>query len=89
LLQKVTDEPLVDCPACGKARFAKKISAPGFQLKGTGWYETDFKDKSAGSQSADKPANGKGTENGAGVKKDSTATGGKSDSSGSSAASAA
>ncbi len=44
-IQKVNDAPLVDCPECGKARLRKKISAVGFQLKGTGWYATDFKDK--------------------------------------------
>jgi len=42
-LQKLSDSPLVDCPACGKATLKKKISAPGFRLSGTGWYETDFK----------------------------------------------
>lgn len=44
-IQKISDEPLVDCPECGKAQLRKKISAVGFQLKGTGWYATDFKDK--------------------------------------------
>ena len=42
-LQKLSDAPLVDCPACGKSALKKKISAPGFRLSGTGWYETDFK----------------------------------------------
>jgi putative FmdB family regulatory protein len=42
-LQKLSDEPLVDCPACGKASLKKMISAAGFRLKGGGWYETDFK----------------------------------------------
>ncbi|ROQ19642.1 MULTISPECIES: FmdB family zinc ribbon protein [Marinimicrobium] len=42
-LQKLSDEPLVDCPACGQASLKKKISAAGFRLKGSGWYETDFK----------------------------------------------
>ena len=42
-LQKVSDEPLVDCPGCGKPALKKKISAAGFRLKGGGWYETDFK----------------------------------------------
>ena len=44
-IQKITEAPLVDCPECGKAQLRKKISAVGFQLKGTGWYATDFKDK--------------------------------------------
>jgi putative FmdB family regulatory protein len=42
-LQKMSDDPLVDCPACGKASLQKMISAAGFRLKGGGWYETDFK----------------------------------------------
>ena len=42
-LQKVTDAPLKKCPACGKPRLRKLISAPSFRLKGGGWYETDFK----------------------------------------------
>jgi putative FmdB family regulatory protein len=42
-LQKLSDAPLVDCPACGKAGLKKQISAAGFRLSGSGWYETDFK----------------------------------------------
>ncbi len=42
-LQKMSDEPLVDCPECGKAGLQKMISAAAFRLKGGGWYETDFK----------------------------------------------
>ena len=42
-LQKMSDDPLMDCPACGKAELSKLISAAGFRLKGGGWYETDFK----------------------------------------------
>jgi putative FmdB family regulatory protein len=42
-LQKLSDAPLVDCPACGKASLKKQISAAGFRLSGGGWYETDFK----------------------------------------------
>ncbi|NDY94986.1 FmdB family zinc ribbon protein [Wenzhouxiangella limi] len=42
-LQKLSDAPLVDCPACGKPDLTKLISAAGFRLKGGGWYETDFK----------------------------------------------
>ena len=43
-LQRLSAEPLVDCPACGAAALRKKVSAAAFRLKGTGWYETDFKD---------------------------------------------
>ena len=42
-LQKMNDDPLVDCPECGKAELKRLISAPRFRLKGQGWYETDFK----------------------------------------------
>jgi len=43
VLQKMSDAPLVDCRACGKAALRKKVSASAFRLKGGGWYETDFK----------------------------------------------
>jgi len=42
-LQKISDQPLVDCPECDKPALTKLISAAGFRLKGGGWYETDFK----------------------------------------------
>ena len=42
-LQKISDLPLTECPACGKATLQKRVSAAGFRLKGGGWYETDFK----------------------------------------------
>ncbi len=42
-LQKIADEPLTQCPACSRATLARLISAPRFRLKGSGWYETDFK----------------------------------------------
>lgn len=42
-LQKMSDAPLRDCPACGKPGLQKLVSAAGFRLKGAGWYETDFK----------------------------------------------
>lgn len=42
-LQKMRDDPLKDCPECAKSTLEKQISAAGFRLKGSGWYETDFK----------------------------------------------
>jgi putative FmdB family regulatory protein len=42
-LQKITEEPLVDCPACDQPSLRKMVSAAAFRLKGNGWYETDFK----------------------------------------------
>lgn len=52
VLQKLSDPPLTDCPVCGAATFAKQVTAAGFQLKGSGWYVTDFRGGGgAGSQS--------------------------------------
>ena len=65
LLQKISDAPATDCPACGKPGLSKQISAAGFRLKGGGWYETDFKsdnkknlagDSSSGTPVAEKAA---------------------------------
>lgn len=48
VMQKISDAPLVRCPSCGKRRLKKLVSVPVFRLKGSGWYETDFKsDKEA------------------------------------------
>jgi putative FmdB family regulatory protein len=44
VLQKLSDAPLTDCPQCGAGAFSKQITAAGFQLKGSGWYVTDFRD---------------------------------------------
>lgn len=49
VLQKVSDAPLTECPSCHKQEFKKQITAAGFQLKGTGWYVTDFRGGSGGS----------------------------------------
>lgn len=53
VLQKISDAPLTECPACGKATFAKQVTAAGFQLKGSGWYATDFKGGGAAAPAAD------------------------------------
>jgi len=66
VLQKLSDAPLTVCPACGAASFAKQVTAAGFQLKGSGWYATDFK-----GNGAKKPADG--------AKTDDSKTDGKSD----------
>ncbi len=42
-LRRFSDPPLTECPHCGKDTLAKQVSAAGFQLKGTGWYQTDFR----------------------------------------------
>ena len=46
-LRRMSDAPLTDCPKCGKRSFKKLVTAAGFQLKGTGWYATDFKGSGA------------------------------------------
>ena len=43
VLQKLSDAPLSQCPSCGESSFKKQLTAAGFQLKGSGWYATDFK----------------------------------------------
>ena len=81
-LQKVSDDPLVHCPTCGEAALKKLMSAPRFRLKGSGWYETDFKDKNrrniASGDSA-KPSGDKSSETG--KKEDGKPSAGKSASS--------
>ncbi|MBF9265820.1 FmdB family zinc ribbon protein, partial [Paracidovorax cattleyae] len=56
VLQKISDAPLTVCPACGAETFAKQVTAAGFQLKGSGWYVTDFRGGSGGGASAPAPA---------------------------------
>ncbi|WPH13023.1 FmdB family zinc ribbon protein [Variovorax paradoxus] len=53
-LQKMSDAPLTVCPACGASAFEKQVTAAGFQLKGSGWYVTDFRD--GGGKKAAEPA---------------------------------
>ena len=94
VLQKMSDAPLTVCPACGAESFSKQLTAAGFQLKGSGWYATDF--RSSGSAPAPVAADGaKPADDGAkpatdsatkpaeapstSTKSDAPATGGKSD----------
>jgi putative FmdB family regulatory protein len=56
-LQKVSEPPLTVCPSCGKASYKKLLSAAGFQLKGSGWYATDF--RNTGTKGADKKSEAK------------------------------
>jgi putative FmdB family regulatory protein len=57
VLQKVSEPPLTECPACGKPALQKQLSAAGFQLKGSGWYATDF--KGSGKKPVEKKAEAK------------------------------
>lgn len=62
VLQKMSDPPLSTCPACGAETFSKQVTAAGFQLKGSGWYATDFRNggstgsPAAGASTATSPA---------------------------------
>ena len=62
VLQKLSDPPLTVCPSCGASAFAKQVTAAGFQLKGSGWYATDFKS----SNGAKKPETGEDSKTDAG-----------------------
>src|SRR4051812_2207866 len=61
VLRKISDPPLNTCPACGAATFVKQVTAAGFQLKGSGWYVTDFRGDGKGTaKTADPGAGDKG-----------------------------
>ena len=60
VLQKMSDAPLTECPSCGASAFKKQLTAAGFQLKGSGWYATDFKD--GGNKKAPESGEGKSGE---------------------------
>jgi putative FmdB family regulatory protein len=68
VMQKMSDPPVAECPACGEPNLRKLVSAAGFRLKGGGWYETDFKqggkknvhDSGGGKESSSAPACGAG-----------------------------
>jgi len=59
-LQKAGEGPLRKCPVCGKLKLKKMLAAPNFHLKGSGWYKTDFRDKSAANDGAKKDGAKKG-----------------------------
>jgi putative FmdB family regulatory protein len=64
VLQKMSDSQLTQCPECGKDTFRKQVTAAGFQLKGSGWYVTDFRGGNSGTGAPAKPdANGGSSEN--------------------------
>lgn len=77
VLQKMSDAPLSVCPACGASTFTKQVTAAGFQLKGSGWYATDFKGGATSAPAVDKA--GGGSESGAGDTKTDAKTETKSD----------
>lgn len=66
VIQKVSDPLLSQCPACSEKRLRKLVSAAAFQLKGTGWYATDFKDKPRTGKGKESSASGDGDKAGSG-----------------------
>ena len=60
VMQKMSDAPLTTCPKCGQASYGKMLTAAGFQLKGSGWYATDFKGGSPKKEEAPTHACGNG-----------------------------
>jgi putative FmdB family regulatory protein len=58
VLQKISDAPLTTCPACGAESFSKQVTAAGFQLKGSGWYATDFRNGNSAAPAADASKDG-------------------------------
>ncbi len=58
VLRKISDAPLTTCPACGAEAFSKQLTAAGFQLKGSGWYATDFKNSGTQAAAPAAPASG-------------------------------
>lgn len=52
ILRKISDLPLTDCPQCGASTFKKQLTSAGFQLKGSGWYVTDFRGGDSGAQTS-------------------------------------
>ncbi|NDY82544.1 zinc ribbon domain-containing protein [Orrella sp. NBD-18] len=59
VLQKISDKPLTECPACKQSTYAKQVTAAGFQLKGSGWYVTDFRNNAGGTSKTSEAAVGK------------------------------
>ena len=83
VLQKMSDAPLVDCPACGAPAFKKQLTAAGFQLKGSGWYVTDFRDaKSDGKGGGDKAKDNERSKESGSSEKTDTPAGSNSDAGG-------
>ena len=75
ILQKISDAPLTDCEACGKPAMKKQVTAAGFQLKGSGWYVTDFRGgntPAGGETKTTAPNAGAGSEAAAGAEQKSS-----------------
>jgi putative FmdB family regulatory protein len=91
-LQRLSEAPLTKCPECGKKSLKKMVTAAGFQLKGTGWYATDFKNSGNKGKAKETPGDGASKESSAKestAKESSAKDTSKSESGGSAAASPA
>lgn len=64
VLQKMSDAPLTDCPECGKPTFSKQVTAAGFQLKGSGWYVTDFRNNGSSKSGGSSKSSSAGSDSG-------------------------
>ena len=79
VLQKISDAPLTVCPACGAEAFSKQLTAAGFQLKGSGWYVTDFRGGSGGSAGTTTPAASESSKPAESASSDTSSSSAKSD----------
>ena len=79
VLQKMSDATLVDCPECGAPTFKKQLTAAGFQLKGSGWYVTDFRDGKGGAGGGDQSKDSEKSKESGSSEKAETSTSGGSD----------
>ncbi|MGI4812981.1 MAG: FmdB family zinc ribbon protein [Janthinobacterium lividum] len=77
-LRKLSDPPLTLCPQCGKETFVKKVTAAGFQLKGSGWYVTDFRDNGAKKAAPNAKSSGSGEASSSSTGGDQSSAGGAS-----------
>ena len=89
VLQKMSDAQLTVCPSCGADAFRKQVTAAGFQLKGSGWYVTDFRSGNSGGKEAAKEGGGKDAGDGAAAPAAAAPAAGKAEASSSSSSPAA
>lgn len=89
VLQKMSDAQLTVCPSCGADAFRKQVTAAGFQLKGSGWYVTDFRSGNGGGKEAPKEGGGKDAGDGAAAPAAAAPAAGKAEASSSSSSPAA
>ena len=89
VLQKISDKPLSVCPQCGQSTYSKQVTAAGFQLKGSGWYVSDFRDKGKAPAASATPSSDSSAPAGSTTPSDSTTSSSSTTSSNSTTPSAA